>query len=297
MVEHLDFRDQVARNKWQSFLLIFIVFVLVIAIISVIGLALAPFDAYLILIIATIIAVIYVLISYSASEKIVLSSVKAVPADPRTHSQLISSVEGLSMAAGIPKPKVFVMPGNQINAFATGKNPEKGIVCVTEGALTKLSKHELEGVLAHELSHIKHYDIRFMTLAVIMVGLIAIISQIFLRSLWFGSGNNREGGNVIFLVIGIVLAIVAPIVAMLVQLAISRKREFMADAGAVEVTRYPEGLINALTKIKSDSGQAMKVSSAVSPLFISNPFRKKELSGLLSTHPPIEDRIKALQAM
>jgi heat shock protein HtpX len=185
------------------------------------------------------------------------------------------------------------MNSPQINAFASGRDPEHAVICVTTGALDKLEKKELEGVLAHELSHVGNYDIRYMTLVAVMVGMIAIISEIFLRSLWFkggGSDNNKSGA--IFIGIGLVLAILAPIVVQLVQLSISRKREYAADASAVEFTRYPEGLIGALKKIKNSFVAEKKVSKSVAPLFFANPL--KELG---STHPPLEKRIAILGSM
>ncbi len=191
-------------------------------------------------------------------------------------------------------PKLYVMSSSQINAFASGRNPEHSVVCITEGALDKLDKKELEGVLAHELGHIGSYDIRYMTLVSVMVGMIAIISEIFLRSLWFrGGGNNKNNNaNAIFMIIGIALAIIAPIIVYIVQLAISRKREFSADASAVKFTRYPPGLIGALKKIKEENKPEKKISKAVAPLFFANPFRE-----LGSTHPSIDKRIKVLERM
>ena len=186
------------------------------------------------------------------------------------------------------------MKGEQINAFATGRDPQHAVICVTEGSLQKLNKQELEGVLAHELSHIANYDIRFMTLVAVLVGMIAIISEIFLRSLWF-KGDGREGkGKAILLIIGIVLAILAPIFVQLVSLAISRKREYTADASAVKFTRYPKGLIGALKKIRED--KPMKTSKVVSSLFISHPL-KENFDNLMSTHPPLDKRIKILETM
>ena len=189
-------------------------------------------------------------------------------------------------------PRLYVMNSPQINAFASGRNPANAVVCVTKGALEKLEKRELEAVLAHELGHVANYDIRYITLTAVMVGMIAIVSQIFLRSLWFRGGSDNRN-QWIFILIGIVLAILAPIVVKLVQLAISRKREFAADASSVKFTRYPDGLIRALKKIKEDSAPPeKKVSKAVAPLFFSNPFKN-----LGSTHPPIEKRIEALERM
>ena len=190
-------------------------------------------------------------------------------------------------------PRLYIMNSSQINAFASGRDPQNAVICVTTGCLEKLEKKELEGVLAHELSHVANYDIRYMTLVAVMVGMIAIISQIFLRSLWFRGGGSDNKNNWIFLLIGILMAILAPIVVQLVQLSISRKREFASDASAVKFTRYPVGLIGALKKIQKDAVQPeKKISKAVAPLFFSNPFR-----GWGSTHPPLEKRINALERM
>jgi len=291
--DRISFYDQISRNKRNSIFLMIVVVIVLILLSYVIGLIVQ--DVFAILIIGIIITIFYVLISYYNSDKIALASVGAKEASPTQYRQLYDSVEGLCLASGMPKPKIYIMPGEQINAFATGRNPKNSVVCITEGALKKLNKQELEGVLGHELSHVANYDIRFMTLVAVMVGLIAIISQIFLRSLWFSGGNrDREGkGNAILLLIGIVLAILAPIAVTLVQLAISRKREYAADASSVKFTRSPTGLISALRKIKSET-QPLKVSGAVAPLFISNPFKA---SAIFQTHPDINDRIRILESM
>ena len=253
----------------------------------------APESFFTIMIIAIIFSIIYLLITYYKSDKIAIASVGAKPASREKHKQYYSSVEGLTIASGLPMPKLYIMNSSQINAFASGRNPENAVVCVTDGALEKLDKNELEGVLAHELSHIANYDMRFMTLVAVMVGMIAIISEIFLRSLWL-RGNDRESrGNAILMIVGLVLAILAPIIVQLVQLAISRKREYMADASSVKFTRYPKGLINALKKIQAEhSLPEKKISKAIAPLFFANPFKN-----LGSTHPPIEERIKVLERM
>jgi heat shock protein HtpX len=294
----ISFYDQISKNKWSSFFLILIIVIILFALIFVIGLAF-QLDIFFILIIAIIITLIYVWVSYYNSDKIALASVRAKPADERIHKNFYDAVEGLTLASGLPMPKLYVMEDKNINAFASGRDPKHSVICVTTGALEKLNKQELEGVLGHELSHIANYDIRFMTIATIMVGMIAIISEIFLRSLWFGGGSrDREGGGgAIFLIIGIVLAIIAPIIVMLVQLAISRKREYAADASAVKFIRSPTGLIGALKKIKTETqAPPEKVPKAVAPLFISDPF-KKNFDSLLSTHPPLDSRIKLLERM
>jgi len=294
----ITFYDQISRNKWSSFFLILIIAIILIAVVTVIGLALQV-NIFFILIIAIIITLLYTWISYYNSDKLALASVRAQPADERIHRQFYDSVEGLTLASGLPMPRLFVMEDNNINAFATGRDPKHAIICVTTGALEKLNKQELEGVLGHELSHIANYDIRFMTIATIMVGMIAIISEIFLRSLWFRSGDREDRGGLgpILFIIGIILAILAPIVVSLVQLAISRKREYAADASSVKFIRSPTGLIGALKKIQKETDSPPeKVPKAVAPLFMADPF-KKNFDNLLSTHPPLEKRIAVLEKM
>jgi len=260
----------------------------------VISFAFEPGFFFIIMIISIVFSLSYLLITYYNSDKISVASVGAKKASREKYKEYYSLVEGLTIASGIPMPKLYVMPSPQINAFASGRDPEHAVVCVTEGALEKLEKRELEGVLAHELGHIASYDMRYMSFVAVMVGMIAIVSQIFLRSLWFRGGGNDKN-NAIFIVIGIAMAILAPIVVHLVQMAISRKREFSADASAVKFTRYPDGLIKALKKIKYNSANQQgekKVSKAVAPLFFANP-----LKGLGSTHPPLDKRISTLERM
>jgi heat shock protein HtpX len=291
MVQRIDFRDQIASNKWKSFFLMLIVVVVIVALGYVISKAFVPEYFFFIMIIASLFSIFYVWVSYYNSDKIAIASVGAKPASKTQHKQFYDLVEGLTLASGLPMPRLYVMQSKQINAFASGRDPEHAVICVTEGTLEKLDKRELEGVLAHELGHIATYDIRYMTLVAVMVGMISIISQLFLRSLWFKSeGDNK--GQVVFMLIGIVLAILAPIVVWLVQMSISRKREYMADASAVKFTRNPQGLIGALKKIHHEHKEPMKVSKAVSPLFISAPVKE-----WASTHPPLEKRIQALERM
>lgn len=292
-MERIDFRDQIASNKWKSFFLMFVIVVVVVALGYVISVAIAPEYFTFIMIIASLFSILYVWISYYNSHKIAIASVNAKKASREKYKQYHDLVEGLTIASGMPKPELYIMPSKNINAFASGRDPKHAVICVTEGALEKLDKKELEGVLAHELGHIASYDMRYMTIAAIMVGMVSIISQIFLRNLWFGGGSDREGkGNAVFFIIAIVLAILAPLVVQFVQLAISRKREFTADASAVKFTRYPQGLIGALEKIKRENMPEQKVSKAMEPLFISNPFK-----GWGSTHPPLEKRIEVLKRM
>ena len=294
-MERISFHDQISRNKTKSIFLIIIVFAVLIALSYVIGLIFTDYF-FIILIFGIIITIIYVLTSYYNSDKIALASVNAKQASYQEYRQLHHLVEGICLASGLDKPKIYIMPGEQINAFASGRSPEHSALCFTEGAVKKLDKQELEGVVAHELSHIANYDIRFMTLVAVMVGLIAIIAQIFLRSLWFSGGSRgNKKGNAVIIIIGIALAILAPIVVSFVQLAISRKREYAADASSVKFTRSPTGLVKALKKIKSDSS-VLKISGAVAPLFMSDVKRRKS-SDFFSTHPSIEKRIEILEKM
>jgi heat shock protein HtpX len=231
-------------------------------------------------------------------DKVVLKSTGAKPADPVKHAYLVNTVEGLALAAGIPKPKLYVILNKDINAFATGRDPKHASIAVTQGAVDNLNRQELEGVLAHEMSHIGNYDIRFFTLIAVFVGLIAIISHLFLRSMWYsgGGGGKKGDGAVVIMIIGIILAIVAPIVVRLTQLAISRRREYLADATGVKLTRYPPGLANALQKIKNYNSGKMNVSDSVQHLFISDP-KHSFVDNIFATHPPIDKRIEKLRSM
>ncbi|MEK6875080.1 MAG: M48 family metallopeptidase [Nanoarchaeota archaeon] len=293
--QRIDFRDQISRNKWQSFFLMAIIFAIIIALAYVISYVYDPAYSFFILIIAIIFSMIYILISYYNSDKIAIASVSAKEAKQSEYRDYHNLVEGISIASGLPKPRLYIMESNQINAFASGRDPEHAVICATTGALEKLDRRELEGVLSHEMSHIANFDIRYMTFVAVMVGMIAIISEIFLRSLWM-KGNDREGkSGIIIILIGVLLAILAPIVVKFVQFAISRKREYSADASAVKFTRYPKGLINALKKIQQDyksPEENKKVPKAVAPLFFANPFKN-----LTSTHPPINERIRILESM
>jgi heat shock protein HtpX len=287
----IDFRDEISKNKRNSFIFMLGIFFVLILLGYVIGIAVGGDYFFIILVLAIIFSLSYILIGFYNSDKIAIASVGAVHANRQEFKDYYNLVEGLTLASGLPMPKLYIMKSNQINAFASGRNPEHAVVCVTTGALEKLSRRELEGVLAHELSHVANYDIRYMTLVTVLVGMVAIISEIFLRSLWLR--DSRDNKNALFLIVGIILAVLAPIVVSLVQLSISRKREFSADATAVKFTRYPDGLVNALKKIKDDGiVNEKKVSKAIAPLFFSNP-----LKGLTSTHPSIEKRINKLERM
>jgi len=302
----LDFRDQIRKNKTRSIILLIIIFIAFIILGYVISLAFGPEYFSLIMIIAIIVSILYVLGTYSNAEVIAIKSANAKPADPVEHRNLFIAIENMSIASGLPIPKAYIMPGEQINAFATGRSPKKSMICVTEGCIKKLNKQELEGVIAHEMSHIANYDIRYMTIVGVVVGAIAIFSQIFLRSLWFsggtrgGGGRDSGNGQIIFFIIAIALAILAPIIVTLIQLSISRKREYMADATAVRLTRYPPGLIGALKKIKEDyekpKQKPLKLNKSLTPMLFS-AHKKMNAASALSTHPPIAKRIEALEKM
>lgn len=233
--------------------------------------------------------------SYWYSDKIVLAISGAVPADKKEFWDLYTVTENLAITAGIPLPKLYVIPDPAPNAFATGRDKEHAAVAVTTGLLDMLTKTELEGVIAHELSHIRNRDILLSTVVVVLVGFISIMADIFLRGMMFGGGRGRDNeGRGPLIIVGIVLAILSPIAVTLIQLAISRKREFLADASGALLTRYPDGLASALKKISSYPGQLRTATHATAHLFISNPFRASNISKLFMTHPPVEERIAAL---
>jgi heat shock protein HtpX len=291
-------QDQIAVNKLKSVVLMLLVGVSIVVIGFVVGELYDPALVYFFTFIAVIVSLSFIVYSYFNSDKIVLKVTKARPANKKEHAHLINTVEGLAIAANIPTPKVYVIDSVALNAFATGRNPEHGVICVTTGLMKKMKRDELEGVIAHEMSHIQNYDVRFATLVSVLVGIVVMLSSIFRRSLWYSSGSKRErkSGSSFLIIIGIAFALLAPIFVKMIQLAISRKREFLADANGVYLTRYPEGLASALEKI-GKSSEKIEVSEAVAPLFISNPLKKKVISNLFSTHPPIEERIKVLRSM
>jgi len=295
--------EEINKNRRKSYLLVFFFFVFVIFLGYIIGFFYG--NSYFGLGLALVIGIIYFLFSYYGGANAILTMTKAKEATKPQYTHLINIVEGISIAAGLPKPpKVYVIEDSALNAFATGRDPEHSSVTVTTGLMERLNKLELEGVIAHEISHIKNYDIRVMMLAAVMVGLTVLLSDFLLRSfLWGSHGNKREGGNgaILFIVVGIVLAILAPLVGEAIKLAISRKREYLADASGALLTRYPKGLADALRKIKEDPDPLVDhANKATAHLFISTPFRKSKQSvmkNLFSTHPPIEDRIKKLEGM
>jgi len=241
--------------------------------------------------------------SYYWSDKLVIALSGARLIEEEDAPELYRTVENVCIAAGLPKPKVYLIDDPAPNAFATGRDPEHAAVAITSGLLGKLEKLELEGVIAHELSHIKNYDSRLMSIVVVLVGIVAILADVFFRSLWWGrrSNDERGGSGAIFLLLGIIAAILAPIVANLIKLAISRRREFLADSSGALLTRYPEGLARALIKISQDPNTLQSANNATAHLYIANPFKgeyaKNWLVDLFSTHPPIEERVAALRSM
>ena len=256
-----------------------------------------------ILYIAVAFSIFMNIVSYWFSDKIVLRLHKAQPVDLKSHPELYRVLENLTITAGLPMPRFYLIQDPAPNAFATGRDPKHAVVAVTSGLLELLDRSELEGVLAHELSHIGNRDMLVSTVAVVLVGFVSILSDMFMRSLWFGGGDRDRGrGHVIVLVIGVVLSILAPLIASLIHLAISRRREFLADASGALLTRYPEGLASALRKIAAYSRLMKTAINATAHLFFENPFgadhRTKSKTPLLirlfSTHPPIEERIRAL---
>ena len=257
------------------------------------------FESPLILYIAVIVSIFWSFSSYWYSDKIVLSLTKSKPIKKEDNPELYRIVENLSITAGLPLPKIYIIDDISPNAFATGRDVKHGVVCVTQGLLDKLEKSELEGVIAHELSHIGNCDILLSSVAVVLVGMVALSSDWLLRSLFWGRRRKDSQGKLglIMLVIGIAAAILAPLASTLLRLAISRKREFLADASGALLTRYPEGLARALEKISQDPNPLRTASNATSHLFISNPFRKKAISKLWMTHPLTEERVKALRQM
>jgi heat shock protein HtpX len=298
----ISFYDQIAKNRRQSTLLAFFVFLILLALVYVIGEIFAPGYSLLFVGFSSIFIGIYILMTYRYGDKVILTATNAKPATGNEYVFLRNTVEGLSLAAGIPVPEIYVIESEEMNAFATGRDPQNASVTVTTGLLKNLKRDEIEGVIGHELSHIRNYDIRFATLVAVMVGLVAILSHLLLRSYGWGirsrrrsKSRGRDRGG-LFLAVGFVLAIFAPIIVRIVQFAVSRRREYLADASSVELTRYPEGLASALEKIMKTNEGKMNVSEAVSHLFFVDP-NKSALDAVYATHPPIEQRIKVLRSM
>lgn len=255
---------------------------------------------------AFIISGVMSFVSYYWSDKIVLGISGARPADQRIDRELYSVTENLALGTGLPMPKLYIIEDTAPNAFATGRDPEHAAIAATTGLIQKLNRTELEGVIAHELTHVKNYDIRLMSIVSVLVGSVALLADFLLRASWFGGGDrDRDKGQLgaIMLVVGIIFAILSPFIAQIIQLAISRRREFMADSGAVSITRQPSGMISALQKIAGDHEPLEVANKATAHMYFENPFKDKSKSavgwfaGLFNTHPPVEERIRALQQM
>ena len=301
--------EQIRANKRNSILLL----ALMAAVLALLGWFIGrsispdPIAGLFGIVIALIIWMILAMVSFSSGDAIFLTASKAVPVTKAVHPQLFNVVEEMAIAAQMPMPKIYIINDPAPNAFATGRNPQNASVAITAGLLGRLSRDELQGVIAHEMSHILHRDILFVTIAGVMLGTITLISEIFLRGMFYSSmtrrysSRNRGGGQTqtIMLVIAIVAAILAPIMATLLYFALSRKREYLADAGSARLTRYPEGLASALEKISQNKTPLSVANKITAPMYIVNPLQKKgmKLSDLTSTHPPISQRVKILRGM
>lgn len=296
--------EEVRGNKIKSVVLI----ILFLFLVGILGLVIGLIYGSTVfgIAISVFVGMVYVLIVFNSGDQMILKMTGARSVTKKEFPYLYHTLEGLAIAAGIPTPKAYVIEDSALNAFATGKDPQHASITVTTGLLKVMKRQELEGVIAHEMSHIKNYDVRFMMLAVVLVGLVTLLSDFILRSfLWGSHGRKRDnhgGGNIqlLFIALGLLFAILAPLIGYMIKLAISRKREFMADANAAILTRYPPGLANALEKIKKDPDPLVdKANKATAHIFISTPFRKKHgfVNKVFATHPPIEERIKRLKEM
>jgi heat shock protein HtpX len=301
---HINVYDEIAGNRWRTWLMIGLFIGLVALLAYVLGAVWLGGNAGLfVLPFALAISSVSALVSYFAGDKIVLGMSQAHEVSDQQEPQLHHVIEELAIGAGIPKPKVYVIEDSAPNAFATGRDPKHSSVAVTRGLLTKLDRNELQGVLAHELSHVRNFDIRVMLIVAVLLGMAALLSDWIFRGMLFGGrGRDRDGdrgGNAILLVVALVLAILTPIIAQLIQLAISRRREYLADASGALLTRYPQGLASALRKIAADKDALEVANKATAPLYIANPLHDdpRFLDGLFDTHPPIQERIKRLEAM
>lgn len=260
------------------------------------------------IVVAFVVAILLTWGAYWKSDTIALTVSRAKPAPREEYARYHNLVEGLCIAGGLPKPRLYVVEDAAPNAFATGRNPNHAAIAVTTGLLEKMNRVELEGVLAHELSHVKNYDILVSTIAVTMVGMVALLADIGIRMMWFGGGRRRGGGNsgaagAVLLVFALLMIVLAPIVARIMQMAVNRRRELLADASGVQLTRYPPGLISALEKLKSDQTVIRSASKATAQLWIESPLDEQEghgqarLNRLFQTHPPLDERIRILEEM
>ncbi len=288
--------NQISSNKRNSIIL-FLLFFVVLALLGYVFGLIFQVGAYTGVAFGLIFSLTSAMFSYFLGDKAVLKLSGAQEIKKEQNPKLYNLVEGLSIGTGIPMPRLYFIDDNSINAFATGRNPKHASIAVTKGALLRLNKEELEGVLAHELSHVKNLDIRFMVLVAVLVGTIVMLSDFFLRTFMFTSSDDRKNTNFILLIVGFALALLSPIFTEIIKLAISRRREYLADASGALLTKNPRGLANALRKIGEDHSQLKTANHATAHLFISNPFKRKNWLNLFSTHPPLEDRIRKLELM
>jgi heat shock protein HtpX len=286
--------SQIAANKRKTILMMAVFFVFVAGLAYLfagyLGGRLPLFYGILVF------EIIYIIVTYYAGSRLSLAVNGAKEIKKKDNPRLWRTVENIAITDGLPMPRVFIMHDPAPNAFATGRKPEKAAVCATSGLLKIMDDSELEGVIAHEMGHVKNYDIRVSMLAFALAAVVSLIADIILYMTWF-RGGDRENGSPIFLIAGIAAAILAPLIASLIQLAISRKREFLADATGALTTRYPEGLASALAKLEHVSTATRKQNSSTAHLFFANPLKGKGLSNLFSTHPPLQERIKRLKEM
>jgi heat shock protein HtpX len=301
--------EQIRANRIKSFILVICMALMLMLLGAVIGGAVSPRGGGAItgIAITGIVWFFLTMLAYSNGSRILMAASSAKKIEKKDHPQLFNIVEEMTIAAGLPKmPDIYVMDDMSINAFAAGRDPDNAVIAVTAGLLGKLNRDQIQGVVAHEMSHIKNRDVLFMTLLGVMLGVIVIISEIFMRSLWYSSMSGRRNRNssskgggqaqAVMMVLAIVFAILAPILAQIIYFASSRRREYLADASGALITRYPEGLASALETIMHESKPMAKVSKAIAPMYISNPL-KMNASGLTSTHPPLEERIRILRSM
>ena len=294
--------EDIKKNKVKSGFIVSGFIIMITLIVYYIAMAF-DFSGPMAITIAMMFSIITAFASYYNSDKIILSVTMARPANHEEDLKLVHMFDALMISSGLPaRPRLYVVDDPQPNAFATGRNPEHSIICVTTGLLDKLEYYELEGVIAHEMSHIKNYDILLTSVVTVMVGFLVMISDLFSRSFFWGSSKDRDDdskGNGILMLIGLVLLIVAPLLGKIMQMALSRNREYLADSTAVEITRNPDGLISALRKLDSDPNELKTANNATANLFIVSPFKAKKngkrKAGLFDTHPSIDDRIESLQ--
>ncbi|MFA5931157.1 MAG: M48 family metallopeptidase [archaeon] len=301
----MDFYKQIADNKRMTYLLFLAFFLLIGTLSFCISFLFGGLNLYGLTYFAIfgILIIVFAVVSYYFCDSIVVFASGAKEADPVAYKQLYNIVDEMRIASGLPQPKVFVIDDTAINAFATGRDPEHAVICLTTGCLSRLTRDEVQGVVAHELSHVKNYDIRTMTIATVLVGVAVLLSDLLLRFVFLSKGNSDSRDNKLFipiLILALILAALTPLIANLIKLAVSRKREYMADAGSAELTRNPNALASALEKISKDTEPLEAANKATAHMYISDPLKNTKgmwLKGMFMTHPPIEERIALLKGM